>query len=154
MNAGRHALQLTSSVTFYTNGSKNLAKSFEDALSATPRMHVDSRSIKKLVKSPRGAEVIIHFEDGSEKKEAFLGAVPKMRQAAPFAAQLGLDLGPGGEIATKPPFGQTNMKGVFAAGDCGSAMKIAANALSTGAAVGAGVSGQLLAERMGHQPLF
>ncbi|TVY27402.1 Thioredoxin reductase [Lachnellula hyalina] len=154
MHAGRHALQLCTSVTFYTNGSEDLTREFENALTNTPEMNVDSRRIKKLVKGPNGAEVIVCFEDGTEKIEGFLGAAPKMKQRAPFADQLALELNPGGEITTKLPFMQTSMRGVFAAGDCGSAMKIAANALSTGAAVGAGVSAQILAEKFDHKPLF
>jgi len=154
MHVGRHALQLSSSVTFYTNGSGDLAKTLKEALINTPQMDSDNRVIQKVVKGCHGAEVTIHFEDGSEKTESFLGAVPKMRQKAPFAAQLSLDLGPGGEIITKSPFMQTSMKGVFAAGDCGSAMKTATNALSTGTAAGAGISAQILAEKLGHQPLF
>ncbi|TVY93796.1 Thioredoxin reductase [Lachnellula willkommii] len=154
MHVARHASQLSSSVTLYTNGSTELAKELEVSLASTTEMSIDSREIKKLVKGPNDAEVIIHFVDGSKKIEGFLGAVPKVKQRAPFAAQLGLELMPSGDMTAKPPFMQTAEKGVFVAGDCGSAMKVAANALSTGAAVGAGVSAQILAEKFGHKPLF
>lgn len=154
MHAGRHALQLSESVTFYCNGSAELAEKFRNALTKTPQMTVESRRIRRLVKGSDGGQVIVQLDDGTEKVEAFLGAVPKVKQRGPFASQLSLDVNPGGEINTKPPFMQSSMKGVFAAGDCGAPMKIAANALSTGAAVGAGVSGQVLAEKLGHEPLF
>ncbi|KAJ8069777.1 hypothetical protein OCU04_000193 [Sclerotinia nivalis] len=154
MHVGRHALQLSSSLTFYTNGSTELAKKLETALTSTPRMSVDSREIKKLVKRHSAAEVNIYFVDGGEKTEAFLGAVPKLKQRAPFAMQLGLEVNPSGDVVAKPPFQQTTVKGVFVAGDCGSAMKFAANALSTGSAVGSGVSAQILADKFGHNPIF
>jgi thioredoxin reductase len=147
MHVGRHALQLSLSVTIYTNGFVEAAEKLETAVASTPQMKVNSRAISKLAKGPIDSEIIIHFTDGSEKKEAFMGAAPKMKQSAPFAEQLGLELNP-------VPFMQTAVKGVFAAGDCGSPMKIIGNALSTGAAVGAGASGQILAEEFGHEPLF
>ncbi|KAM0161478.1 hypothetical protein ACHAQE_003535 [Botrytis cinerea] len=79
MHAGGHALQLSSSVTFYTNGSEELIKDFRSALDTTPQMNVDSRSIKKILKNLPGAEVTIQSEDGTEKTEEFLGAALKVR---------------------------------------------------------------------------
>lgn len=79
-------------------------------------MFVNSRVISKLVKGPKGGEMVLHFADGTEKIEAFLGAVPKMKQRAPFAEQLGIELNPGGEMIAYPPFMQTNVRGVFTAG--------------------------------------
>jgi thioredoxin reductase len=145
---------LSSSVTFYTNGSLEVAENLDRAVMSTPQMKVDSRSITKLIKGPNESEIIIKFLDGSEKTEAFMGAAPKIKQTSPFAEQLGVDLNPGGDMVVKPPFMETAVRGLFAAGDCGSSMKVVGNALSTGAAVGAGVSGQILAEKFGHQPLF
>lgn len=79
MHAGGHALQLSSSVTLYTNGSEELIKEFRSALDTTPQMNVDSRSIKKILKNLPGAEVTIQSEDGTEKTEEFLGAALKVR---------------------------------------------------------------------------
>ena len=117
-------------------------------------MRVDSRKIKKLVKDVNQAEVTIHFEDGTEKAEAFLGAAPKTVLRGKFIDQLGLERGPGGEILTTPPFLQTSVKGIFAAGDNSSPMKIIATALSTGACAGAGASGQIISERLGQPSML
>ena len=59
-----------------------------------------------------------------------------------------------GDIKVNPPFFQTSVKGVFAAGDSVSPMKIVAQALFSGAAVGAGAPSQLQAEVLGHKALF
>jgi len=150
LHAGRHATQLTDIVTFYTNGSTELASTFEAPTASTPQMIIDSRKIKKLVKSGKKSEITIHFEDGTEKVEAFLGAAPRTSLRGKFAEQLGLEKGPNGDIVTKPPFFQTSVKGVFAAGDNSSPMKIVATALATGSSAGGGASGQIIAERLGQ----
>lgn len=51
-----------------------------------------------------------------------------------------------GAIATTPPFRETSVKGVFAAGDCATQGKSVANAVATGSFTGAGVAAQLQAE--------
>lgn len=65
----------------------------------------------------------------------------------PFASQLGLEIGPQGEIQTSPPFYETSVKGVYAAGDAASQRRMVVNAIHQGAAAGAGLVAQLLAEK-------
>jgi gliotoxin/aspirochlorine biosynthesis thioredoxin reductase len=120
------------------------------ALSTSSKIVVNTRVIRRLEKGPKKAEVIVHFQDGSQETEGFLGHKPKFQLKGPFAQQLGLDMTPMGDIKTDPPFLQTSVRGVFAALDDSSPVKIA-NALFTGAAVGAGVSAQLQADILGHQ---
>ena len=150
----RYALQLVSPVTIYTNGSEEVAQELENELSSTSQIQVDSRVINQLVKGPKGAEVIIQFEDGTEVVEGFLGHAPITQVRGPFAQQLSLELTPKGDLKTNPPFLQTSLTGVFAVGDCSSPMKITPNAQMTGSLAAAGVSAQLHAEALGHKPMF
>ena len=152
----RNALQITpAKVTLYTNGNEQLKGELTVALSSSgPKFAVDSRPIKKLEKGPKKAEVIIHFEDGSTATEGFLGHKPKCQLKGPFAQQLGLEITPIGDIKAAPPFYQTSIRGIFAAGDDATPMKIANSALFTGAAVGAGVAAQLQADLLGHKSMI
>jgi thioredoxin reductase len=150
MHAARHATQLSKKVTIYTNGNSDLAKQFEESFSGSPAFAADARKITKLVKGPKGGQVVMHFEDGSEVTEGFLGHAPITKAKGPFAEQLGIDTTPMGDLVTKPPFLATNVKGVFAAGDNSTPMKITPNALFTGSLAGAGVSAQLVAEKLGQ----
>lgn len=81
------------------------------------------RVIRRLEKGPKRAEVIVHFQDGSQEKEGFLGHKPKCQLKGPFAQPLGLDVTPMGDIKTGPPFLQTSVRGVFAALDDSSPIK-------------------------------
>ena len=60
--------------------------------------------------------------------------------------QLGLELGPQGEIKVTPPFNQTSVPGVFAAGDVATPMRSAIMAISMGATAGVGLVKELQAE--------
>ncbi|KAF2729063.1 FAD/NAD(P)-binding domain-containing protein [Polyplosphaeria fusca] len=150
MHAARHATQLTKKVVIYTNGDADLAKQFEEAFGGSPVFSADSRKIKKLAKGPSGGQVIMTFEDGSETTEGFLGHAPLTKAKGPFAEQLGLGTTPMGDLVANPPFSQSSEKGVFVAGDNSAPMKITPNALYTGSLAGAGVSAQLVAEKLGQ----
>ena len=155
MHFARNAHQLTpNGVTIYTNGSQSLRDSLTSALGPESKIRVDSRTIAQLEKGPHRAEVIIHFSDGSQVVEGFIGHKPKCQLNGTFAQQLGLELTPQGDLKAAPPFYQTSLPGVFAAGDIGSPVKIVPNALFTGAAAAAGVAAQLQAEALGHKPMF
>ena len=155
MHFARNAHQLTpNGVTIYTHGSEALCDSLTTALGPSSKIKVDSREIARLEKGPHRAEVILHFADGSHAIEGFLAHKPKCQLVGTFAQQLGLDLTPQGDLKATPPFYQTSLSGVFTAGDTSSPMKIAPNALFTGAAAGAGVAAQLQAEALGHKPMF
>lgn len=72
---------------------------------------------------------------------------PLLELNGPFASQLGLEVGPQGEIVVSPPFSETSVKGVFAAGDAASVTRIVMNAMAQGTGAAAGVVGQVLAEK-------
>ena len=155
MHFARNAHQLTpNGVTIYTNGSEILRDSLVKDLGPDSNISVDSRTITRLEKGPHRAEVILHFSDGSHAVEGFLAHKPKCQLSGTLAQQLGLELAPQGDLKAMPPFYQTSLPGVFAAGDTSSPVKIAPNALFTGAAAAAGVAAQLQAEAWGHKPMF
>jgi thioredoxin reductase len=155
MHFARNALQLTpQKVTIYTNGSQQLGSDLISALGTSSKIVVNTRVIKRFEKGARKAEVIIHFQDGNKETEGFLAHKPKCKLKGLFAQQLGLEMTPMGDIKTNPPFLQSSVRGVFAAGDDASPLKIANNALFAGAAAGAGVSAQLQADNLGHQGMI
>ena len=85
--------------------------------------------------------------------EGFLGHKPKSGLKTDFAQQLGLEITPQGDVKAAPPFNQTTLRGVFAAGDISSPMKVVNNGLFTGSLAGIGVSAQLQAEKHGQPSL-
>lgn len=154
MHFARNAYQITpNAVTIYTHGAEPLYDSLVSALGPDSKIKVDPRTITSLEKGPHRAEVILHFSDGSTAVEGFLGHKPKCQLNGTFAQQLGLELTPQGDLKTTPPFYQTSLPGVFTAGDTSSPVKIAPNALFTGAAAAAGVAAQLQAEAFGHKSM-
>jgi pyruvate/2-oxoglutarate dehydrogenase complex dihydrolipoamide dehydrogenase (E3) component len=150
MHAARHATQLSKKVVIYTNGDEALTAEFVTAFAGSPVFSADSRKIKKLLKGTEKAQVILQFEDGTEATEAFLGHAPLTKAKGPFTEQLGLVTTPMGDLVANPPFSQSSETGVFVAGDNSGPMKITPNALYTGSLAGAGVSAQLVAEKLGQ----
>lgn len=157
LHFARQALRIAKQVTLYTNGNDELAKQLKEALAAAPApMVVDPRRIARLVKAPERARITLEFADGSEPvTEAFLAHKPKTRQRAPgLVRQLGLELTPMGTIKANPPFNQTDVKGLFAAGDCSSPMQTVTAALHSGTCTGGGAPLQIQAETFGQKAIF
>ena len=93
--------------------------------------------------------LLVTLEDGTVTREAFLAHAPATEQAGPFAAQLGLEFEPqggGGFIKVAAPFPATSVEGVFAAGDCATALRSVPAAMYMGATAAAGVVHSLEAE--------
>lgn len=154
LHLARQALRLSKETTIYTLGNEQLAADITAATTTAPQMKVDSRLIKKLVKAPERSEVTIHFEDGTTKTEGYLAHKPKAVLRGDLAQQLGLDMTPQGTIKVNPPFNQTSVKGVFAAGDAANPMQTVTQALFSGTACGGGAPLQLQAETYGQKALF
>lgn len=154
LEGARHAVPLAKLTTIYTSGGEALGNDITTAMAGTDRMRVDTRPIKSLSKGANGAEVTVHFEDGSTKVEGFLSCHLDTKTRGPFAEQLGLEMTSGGDIKTTPPFFATSLKGVFAVGDCGQSMKVIPAAASSGNAAAAACSSQVLAASLGQKPLF
>ncbi|KAI2469307.1 FAD/NAD(P)-binding domain-containing protein [Annulohypoxylon bovei var. microspora] len=147
LHFGRQVLRLADQATIYTHGNTQLAKELEEALAAGPApMTVEPRKIIKLVKEPEGSKVTLHFEDGSSKTEAFVAHKPKPALRGNLHKQLGMDISPAGTIVVNPPFNQTGIQGVFAAGDCASPMHTVTHALHSGTCAGVSAPLQVQAE--------
>ncbi|KAL1979389.1 hypothetical protein VTN96DRAFT_6078 [Rasamsonia emersonii] len=158
-----NAAQLSSQVTIYTNGSQELGSQLEAALGAgEKKFKVDNRAISRLSLVETGEEptaIKLEFADGTTTTETFLVHNPLTQVKGPFASQLGVEFSPSpipgtGDIAANPPFHQTSVRGVFAAGDCITPYKVIAGAISSGCNAAVAASAQLLAEKYGHHPLF
>ena len=155
LHFARQALRMSEKVTLYTNGNEKLGNELEDALAAAPApMKVNTRKISKLVKAPERAQITLHFGDGSSQTEAFLAHKPKTRLRGNLAQQLGVDITPMNTLKVNPPFNQTNIKGVFAAGDCSTPMQTATAAIYTGTCVGGGAPLQIQAETYNQRAIF
>lgn len=156
LHIGRQSLRLSSEVTFYTNGNEKLADDIRSELEKAPApMKVDARKIARLSKALKDSEVTVHFEDGEEKTEGFLSHKPKWRlRGKSLVEGLGLELTPKGTIKVNPPFNQTSVTGIFAAGDAASPMQAVTMALSTGTAAGGGAPAQLQSDKWGQPSMF
>ncbi|KAJ4391003.1 hypothetical protein N0V93_004602 [Gnomoniopsis smithogilvyi] len=155
LHFARQALRLANQVTLYTNGNAELAKQLTEALEAAPApMTVEAKKIMRLRKGPKRAEMVIEFDDGTSRTEAFLAHKPKTKLRGSLAQQLGLQLTPMGIIKVNPPFNQTDLKGVFAAGDCASPMQTVTAALHTGTCTGGGAPLQIQAEALNQKAIF
>ena len=109
---------------------------------------VDERRIRRLVHLPGEEGIEVQFEDGESTCVGFLQHSPPTEiVGAGLAKDLGVEIvadGFGGRVLkTNPPFGETNVKGVFAVGDLVSAMKNVPTAMQQGVSAGAGVAMQL-----------
>lgn len=130
-------------VTIYTDGNPTLAAELQASLQA-PSITVDDRKLRCLAKGSGGpSEVKVEFADGSSKIEAFLIHRPDTELDPTLVEQLGLQISGRGDIEVMPPFCQTMVPGVYAAGDCASPMKIIPNAISMGAYAACGISREL-----------
>lgn len=155
LHLARQALQISKSVTIYTHGNPRLADDIEQTLKESPApMKVDSRKILRLEKPRKDSGIVIHTEDGLTTEEAFLVHKPKSRLRGKLHEQLGLELGQKGTIASKPPFNQSSVTGLFVAGDMSTVQQTATMAQATGTSAGAGAPLQLQAETWNQTPIF
>ncbi|KAI1170916.1 FAD/NAD(P)-binding domain-containing protein [Nemania sp. FL0916] len=153
LHFARQALRMADQVTLYTNGNEKLAEDLTTALEAAPApMTVNAKKITKLVKAPERSRITLEFEDGTTTTEAFLAHKPKTKLRGDLAQQLGLEVA--GCIKVNPPFNQTSVKGVFAAGDCASPMQTVTAALHGGTCAGGGAPLQIQAEMYNQPAIF
>lgn len=90
--------------------------------------------------------MILHFEDGTSKKEGFIVSHPRAEQRAPFADQLGLEMTLAGNIKLSIPFNETSLPGCVAPGDAGTPMQAVVQATQMGAFAAVGLVAQLQRE--------
>ncbi|ORY12583.1 hypothetical protein BCR34DRAFT_624223 [Clohesyomyces aquaticus] len=155
LTIARQALRMSEQVTLYTNGNEQLAKELTNELKINPApIKVDARTITELVKAPQRARITLHFEDNDSMTEGFLAHKPKTKLRGSLAQQLGHDLTPMNFIRTAPPFNQTSINGVFAAGDCCTPMHTVTSAIYTGGCTGGGAPLQMQAELYNQKSIF
>ncbi|KAI3401509.1 hypothetical protein diail_10943 [Diaporthe ilicicola] len=164
VHAAANAAQLVASggagrVTLYADGDKALAAGLKTAARKQAGWVVEPRKIKRLVAAEGGgggaeaaeSSVVVEFEDGSNRTERFLVNQPLTVPGGPFADQLGLATNGLGDIQAEPPFHQTSVRGVFAAGDCMTPNKVVPTAIASGCNAAVGVSTQLQSEKYGFK---
>jgi len=134
-----------------------------DAVSTTSKMpqaaavqaagvNFESRPITRIVYDPAiPDQVTVEFEGGGSKVFGFLICKPDTETVGPWTEHLGLEMvesTPKSDIKLVSPFGETSVRGVFAAGDCITQQKQVANAIASGVTAGAGVAVTVGVERV------
>ena len=111
---------------------------------------VDPRPVAAL-EAAGGRLAAVRFADGERMDRDGLLVRAPLAQRSALAASLGVDAAPPTPIALDgitptPPFGATNVPGVFVAGDLTGQMPQVATAVATGSTTAAGVVASLLEE--------
>ncbi|KAI6862824.1 hypothetical protein KC323_g5290 [Hortaea werneckii] len=114
---------------------------------------VDERKVERFQHLPNREGMEVHFVGGKEPAHVgfLLDKPPTELNAAHIARDLGLEVQRdatfGDEMLRRDePFGESNIKGVFVAGDAGTPFKQVTTAMFHGTMAGIGVNMQLVAE--------
>ncbi|KAI0525876.1 hypothetical protein F5B22DRAFT_257849 [Xylaria bambusicola] len=145
----RMASRFAGAVNVYTNGNEDFGAEVRAALKNTKKLHIENRKIKSVAKDADAqgeAGVLVTLEDGTVNKESFIAHIPDFELNGCFAKDLGVELAPQGHITTLPPFFNTTVPGVYAAGDCATVFRSVPNATMMGSFVAAGLAHSLQAE--------
>lgn len=161
MHVSRMAKNLAQSVTIYTNANPDLAASLP-AMIQSSKISIDNRPIARfsMADATGGGQeppsrVRVTFADGSpDKVEGFIASHPSVEHTSKkLYEQLGLEMTEMGDVKVTPPFNETSVKGVFAAGDAATPMRSTMQALNMGGLAGVGIVTQIQAEREGRDEL-
>jgi thioredoxin reductase len=144
-------LTVTSSVQLFPDmdSPDGLPVNLRHKLEALEAAGISVMPYQKIVKvSPTDSDgVEIHLSDGSSHQVSWILYTPKTAFPMPeLISQLGLELNPVGDIKVYTPFHETNVPGVFAAGDCASLLKHIPGSVADGARAGGGIHLQLAIE--------
>ncbi|TGJ84724.1 hypothetical protein E0Z10_g4030 [Xylaria hypoxylon] len=145
----RMASRLAGTVNIYTDGNETFGAEIRAVLKSTKKFRIENRKIKSVAKDPDvegEAGVLVTLEDGTVNKEGFVAHVPDFELKGSFVADLGVELAPQGHINALPPFFNTNVPGVYAAGDCATPLRTVPTASMMGSFVAAGLAQSLQAE--------
>lgn len=146
-DAGLEFVQLiqnwSKNLTLFTNGPATLT---DEQLSVVRRLNVPivETPIARIMHD-KGFMTAIQLQDGSSVDLTFLFARVPFRQHSDLAQQVGCELGPTGLIVASP-FGETNVPGLFAAGDNTSPMRSLVAASASGTTAGAWLNRELISE--------
>jgi thioredoxin reductase len=151
-----NAAQLSDEVTLYTHGNEEATAAIAPLAAAVKakNFNVDPRPIKRFYVTDNGNSITIEFTDGSTKEETLIVHSPKTSVQGPFVEQLGLALTPTGDVVANPPFFQTSVRGVFAAGDIVTPYKAANAAVYSGCNAAVACVAQLQGEKYGLPAMF
>lgn len=136
------AARLSKHVNIYTDGNAGVLASLKDAFHSS-KIVLDARVVTSFRLLDGGPAVEETFADGSTRTEGWIVSHPNVEQAAPFASQLGLEMGPMATIRVKKPTQETSVEGCFAAGDAATPMRSVPLAVQTGVLAGTGLVAQL-----------
>lgn len=137
-------------ITIFTNGDILLKEKMEDEIKHSGIMF-DTRPIARIHHAVSGLGLDLEMEGGSSSTVNFLVHQPTTIASSPLIRQLGLELDDRGDIKSTPPFFQTNVNGVFVAGDCATPFKIIPMAMFMGAQAGAGIARSLAADALARE---
>lgn len=76
MHMGRMSKRLADKVTIYTDGNEELAEQLRGIVANDPAMQIDNRSIQRLSKGARAAEVDITLAGGEVVTQGFIVSSP------------------------------------------------------------------------------
>lgn len=128
-------------VKIYTNGNEALAT--ELSVQLPQGVEVDHRKLKRIFKKENGQDLGIEFDEGPGDTLAFMAHQPPMPVDRTLPDQLGCEMDPKTGIKVNPPFYSTTVPGVFAAGDCCSALRSVLMGMSSGSCAGVGIAREL-----------
>ncbi|KAI0508617.1 hypothetical protein F5B22DRAFT_620509 [Xylaria bambusicola] len=134
-------------MTIYTNGDQILFESLRNRFLGTTSIHLDDRKITHVGQDTETSQVVINFEVGAKCLESFLIHRPKITIDQNLPSQLKIKPSESGGIQVAPPFYGTNVRGVYAAGDCASPMKTITNAMTMGSYAACGLSRELQTDK-------
>lgn len=123
-------LTYTKNITIFTNGKQpDISSKYDEAAS---RFKVETRPISKL----DGAEFLqrVHFTDGTSEELDGIFVAYESASSVDFARKMGIMVDGSSVVADGKQ--QTNLEGLFAAGDCTSSFKQISVAVGQGALAG------------------
>ncbi|KAF4450811.1 Thioredoxin reductase [Fusarium austroafricanum] len=142
------ARQHTPGITMLTNGLRHLEQHPKIRAAKKQGFEIDHRAIKIFRHVGTESTVDVEFADGTKAVYGLIAYKPKTVIEGPFAQQLDLEITPGGQIVIEDDFRETSLRGVFAAGECATAVKLEAAGVCSGQAAGIGANLQIAEDDM------
>lgn len=127
-------LAYTKDITIFTNGQQlEISEKYRDI---AKRFNINAKSVEKI----DGGEFLqrIHFTDGTSEEIEGIFIAYNSASSADFARKLGI-LAEGSSIIVDRKQ-QTNIEGLFAAGDCSSSLRQVSTAVGQGAVAGKAIA--------------
>ncbi|KAI3326350.1 hypothetical protein HD806DRAFT_490050 [Xylariaceae sp. AK1471] len=137
-------------ITVFTNGDSALKEKMALEIKHSS-VNFDERRILQIRRTASGLGLELRMEGELLETVDFLVHQPSTRIDTPLVKQLSLELDDRGDIKNIPPFFQTDVAGVFVAGDCATPFKIIPMAMFMGAQAGAGIARSLAADSLAEE---